>query len=628
MKRTFLAGAIFAVLFSPAFGDGLILKDGRKVIGRVVEKPDGYEVTVEGQVMGFPKEQVDRWIKSPKDILGEADKWVNDAKTIYAEAVEMKDDRAAETKFKEALPKVTAARERYAEARDFFPDGYPELDKQLVNIMKLMRLVRERIGSQIASGPAVVRPKEEPPPAPKVASKPVAPEPPQPPPVPAGSLREALTVLADPALRGDAGKREGARALFKEAWQKGGALAEAAAAGYLFLSRDDEEWGLVADVVTVKAGAAETTYRGRLVQKSETLSSLQLPDRKELRIRKAADGTHVTPPGGSEFKAVDVKVVPDQKSEGFQALQGAFASLPAEKLEQLSAPEVTAGVLQLVKKAKELRQKGTDPSAEALKLLAFGLASALIAQGGGKPLPQLDPAFKELGFEKSEYGAVWGEKAGLAVDDYQKWMTSGEFELAVVQFQSEYRSVADVSAQYALGLLMLMKALRDNRYYARAASQFEVSARNMGGSAREHFLALAKSIRTAAPCQACAGTHAINCSACKGKAKVTLECGGCGGSGAVNTFNGVKRCVRCNGGGYFRNVDCPKCKASGKVVCKARDCTKQTPRPTFESFADAYACPVCRNKGSVFKHVALPCPECAGIGLILQPKSDPAKLLK
>jgi hypothetical protein len=27
-------------------------------------------------------------------------------------------------------------------------------------------------------------------------------------------------------------------------------------------------------------------------------------------------------------------------------------------------------------------------------------------------------------------------------------------------------------------------------------------------------------------------------------------------------------------------------------------------------------------------HVAFPCTECSGIGLILQPKSDPSKLLK
>jgi hypothetical protein len=65
----------------------------------------------------------------------------------------MTDEKAADAKFREALPKVQKAREAYVDARELFPEGYPELDDQLVNIMKLMRLVRERIHSKMTDTP-------------------------------------------------------------------------------------------------------------------------------------------------------------------------------------------------------------------------------------------------------------------------------------------------------------------------------------------------------------------------------------------------------------------------------------------------------------------------------------------
>ncbi|HYF01653.1 MAG TPA: hypothetical protein VEJ18_22220, partial [Planctomycetota bacterium] len=252
-----------------------------------------------------------------------------------------------------------------------------------------------------------------------------------------------------------------------------------------------------------------------------------------------------------------------------------------------------------------------------------------LSKNKGAPTKDLEAAFKDLGFEKSEYGAVWGTKPGLAMDDYRKWLASGEYGLAIVQFQNDYRSVTEFPVKYALGLLHVFKALADNRAYNKAAAYLELTARSAptpGG--RDHLIALAKSIRSESPCMACAGTHEVNCSACKGKQRLNLQCGKCGGSGKLNSFNGVIACSVCKGQGYFRNVDCPKCKAKGKTECKARDCDKPVKPPTFDSFADAFKCGLCKGQGSLMRHVAYPCPECAGIGLIVQPKSDPSKVLK
>jgi hypothetical protein len=605
MPRRLSLLALAAALALPATADVLVLSDGRKLSGSVKEKPDGYEIVVEGQTLGFGKEDVARWVKSPKDLTADAEKSYEEAKKIYTEAVGIEDDKKAEARMREALPKVTKAREGYAEARDLFPEGHADLDAALVNVMKLMRLVREKLGSQIASGgappaaPPVVTPKEEPPPPPPAEVKPTA------------TPADAWMIVADPVRRADPGTREGARALLKS---QGGELAVAAG---IFLSRDDFAWGLVEDVVEVKGGG---TYRGRLQKRSDVLQVLVQDDRREVRIRKAADAVYVAPPGASETKAAEVKITAAAPSEAFGALQEYLTKLEP-------ASDVVGGLAALAARIKELKGKGAD--VDALVLFAAGHASGLLMASKGAPAKELEAVFKDLGWAKSEYGPVWGTSAALAMDDYRKWMASGEYGLAVVQFQSEYKAVPDLNVRYALGLLMVLKALADNRGYAKAAVYLELQARSAPTApSKEHLLALAKSVREASPCMACGGSNQVNCATCKGKIKINVQCGKCGGSGKINSLRGIVTCSGCAGQGTFKNVNCPKCKATGKVECKARGCDKPVKPPTFESFAEAYKCGLCRGQGGLLRHVASPCPDCAGIGLILQPKADPTKLLR
>lgn len=589
LRRSVLALLCLAL---PLGADVLVLNDGRKLSGSVKEKADGYEITVEGQTLAFNKEDVAKHIKSPKDLTGDAEKNYEDAKKIYIEAVDIQDEKKAEARFREALPKVVKAREAYAEARDLFPEGHPDLDEKLVNVMKLMRLVRERLTSQIAAGevrtpaaaePVVVVPKEAP-----VVPKPVVEA------KTTSSAAEAFAILVDPAKRADPAVREGARALFKAT------RGDFAMAGYVFLSRDDYEWGLVQDVADLKG----TLYKGRV--RGQTLIT---PEKREIQIK-------------------DAKVTTAVPSEAFTALQEYFKAADFAKIETLDDAAVAEGVKFLSLKSKELKGKGQD--VDVLGLFSGGLASALIAKNKGQATKELEASFKDLGWEKSEYGAVWGSKVGLAMDDYRKWMASGEYGLAVVQFQSEYKSVVELNVRYALGLLMTLKALADNRHYSRAASYLEVQSRTTSTNGqREHLLALAKSVRENSPCAACGGTAQVNCATCKGKVKINVQCGKCGGSGQINSLRGIVGCTGCNRQGTFKNVDCPKCKPTpGKVDCKARGCDKPVKPPKFESFADAYKCGLCKGLGSVLKHAAYPCPECSGIGLILQPKADPTKLLK
>jgi tetratricopeptide (TPR) repeat protein len=615
---------LLALAVSPARGDGLQLADGRMLSGRVVEKPDAYEVTVDGQTLTFAKEDVKRWVKSPKDVIGDADQQFEEAKKIFQEALQIADGKAAETRFRDALPKVQKARDAYAEARDLFPGGYPEIDAQLVNIMKLMRMVRDRMGSQFAgsAAPPTVNAKDAP--APVRPSVKVAPAPaPEPAPAAASTIAQAFAVLVDPAKRTDAARRRSAREAFAKVAAAPGPLRDLATAARILLSREEEEWGLCLDVVTVQGAGIAGTYEGRLDPRSETISVLLMADGRELRLRKEADGVYVTPPAGKESKATECRIEADRPGPALAAFQSAFAGLEPAALEAVG-DGLASGVVSLARATKELRGKA---DVEPLQLLAAGMASSLVARNGGEPVPALEPAFKDLGFEKSDAGSVWGDKASLAMDDYRKWIQAGEYGLAIVQFHNDYRSVQDLRVHYAMGLLYLFRALAENRNYTKAAGHFEGASRSIQGAAKDHFLAMAKSIRAESPCASCGGTHKINCSACKGKGKVNFLCGGCGGSGKVNTFNGVKACKVCAGKGRYVNEPCPKCKTTGKADCKARGCDRPVPKPTFESFAEAYKCQSCRGQGSLLKHVALSCDDCSGVGLILQPKADPAKLL-
>lgn len=624
--RIFIFLTLFCLGLPVAYGDGIILADGRKLSGRVVEKPDGFEVTVDGQTIGLAKSEVKRWLKSPKELLGDADRQVEEAKKLYSEAVVMSDEKAAEARFREALPKVQKAREAYVEARELFPEGYPELDSQLVNIMKLMRLVRERFHSQLVGSDAPVKVKEAPP---KPVSAPSASPMPDPaPPTAPSSIQAALAVLADAGLRGDPARRASAAAAFRKVSDGRTPLSDLATAGMIFLGKTDAQWGLLSDTLVVKGPAGQAEYRGRLEKRSDAISLMIQPDSREVRIRTSADGaTFITVPGNQEFKAAEVKITAGVRSESFEALEALFKRVDATKLEALDEAEISEGVKALAFKARNLRAKAQP--VDALTLLVAGASSALLAKRKGVPAPEIESAIRELGFEKSDFGSVWGTKASLAMDDYRKWIASREYGLAVVQFQSEYREVIDPRVRYATGLLLLFRALEDNRGYLKAATYLESAAQSVSSpTARDHFIALARSIRDEAPCNVCGGTHKVGCSACKGKKKLDLECTKCGGSGKINSFNGVIGCPGCKGQGRFHDVDCPKCKGTGLAECKARGCLRAVPRPSFESFADAYQCSSCRGRGSLMAHIAYPCGECDGVGLRVAPKSDPTKMLR
>jgi hypothetical protein len=218
---------VFGVLFllsSTLMADVAILKDGSRVGGKVVEKPQHWEITTEGGLRTYLKEEVEKIIKDPKDLLGDVDKVLADAKTGYTNAVAMAEGPDRNALLKDSIAKVDAARAAISSTRELFPeDKYADLDQKLMQVMQLKRLLRDRLHSEFAGRPDVARPVVN---------------------TPSATLEEAFSTLLDPAKRSDAAKRASARESFRIQRAMHPEIYELATAAMLFLSRSDAEWNL------------------------------------------------------------------------------------------------------------------------------------------------------------------------------------------------------------------------------------------------------------------------------------------------------------------------------------------------------------------------------------------------
>src|SRR5688572_26502009 len=161
------------VLCAPLGADVLVLKNGAKVSGRVADKETHYEVVTDAGLRTFLKDEVERHLGEPSELLGDADGLLDQAKQDLAglDAVPLSERNA---RMREAIAKATGARQAYAEARELFPeDRYARLDKKLMETMQLLRLLRDRVSSDMAAGGAAPRAAADP-----EAVPPVEPEPP------------------------------------------------------------------------------------------------------------------------------------------------------------------------------------------------------------------------------------------------------------------------------------------------------------------------------------------------------------------------------------------------------------------------------------------------------------------
>lgn len=268
--------------------DALLLKNGTVVGGKISTKPTHYEVTAEEGLRTYLKEEVDKVITDPRHFLGDADQSIEEAKAAFKELES--NPAGGNAKVRNAVAKLTQARAAYATAREYFPDDkWADLDKQLMQIMMLMRLLRDRMGSEIAKGGiAAGAPRAEgvkaPPPAPAPAYVPAR-------------VDDAIAIIVDAAKRGDPAQRTSARALFTEQRRLAPAIYDLATAAALYLSKSDADWKLTGS--TQKA-FEEYITRGWLmdlkdIKPEANLNAAKFLAEKAAAIRKAEPAAGVDP---------------------------------------------------------------------------------------------------------------------------------------------------------------------------------------------------------------------------------------------------------------------------------------------------------------------------------------------
>jgi hypothetical protein len=433
-----------------------------------------------------------------------------------------------------------------------------------------------------------------------------------------------MAVLRDAEKRTPEGTTY-AREVFQKCWDGGQAPSELAGAYLVFLKRSERDWRLRATSVEVQGPEGTQKYSGNLVRKSDILSILIIEKHQELRIRRDGRDWLITPPGGTEFKAAACKILEGEPTQALRALEEYFRSPATADIEKLTDRDHCAAAATLATAIKTLR--ATDPGApvEALVLLCAGHIGEVLRSPAGRTLTQVDDAIRDLGLQKAKDGSRAGTREGLAIDELHRWLASGEYELGIVQSNQDFKPMGDFGVRYTHGLLLLVNAIARGRQYEKAYLYFETTAQQFPGKIGQHLQTLAKSIRIVAPCKVCDGSGKIRCNVCLGKGKADFQCNTCGGSGKVQTMKGVFACKGCNGQGGWKDHDCPKCKATGKIDCKARACTKVASPPSFQDVAEAQACGLCQSRGTFLRSVALVCPDCQGVGMFLRPKKDPSK---
>lgn len=216
---------LLALLSSTLTADVAILKDGNRVSGKIVEKGNVVEITTDAGLRAYSKDEIDRIVKNPAELLGDVDRVLSQAKDDYQAALTLPDGPDKNARLRDTIGRVDVARAALSSTRELFPeDKYADLDQKLMQVMQLKRLLRDRLhsdfGTRVVNGPSF---------GPSPSSV---------------SLEEAFSTLFDPGRRSDPGKRVMARETFRIERANHPEIYEVATAAMLFLSRSDADWNL------------------------------------------------------------------------------------------------------------------------------------------------------------------------------------------------------------------------------------------------------------------------------------------------------------------------------------------------------------------------------------------------
>jgi hypothetical protein len=314
-----------------------------------------------------------------------------------------------------------------------------------------------------------------------------------------------------------------------------------------------------------------------------------------------------------------------------KALQEYFAKPWIKDAVKLSPADHLEAAAWIAGQIAALRK--TEPAANVEALALFGAGHL----GHASPGSDADRVAKALGF--AVQNGVAGTIEGFAVRDLDAWINTGDFDLAALAFVKEFREIDSPAIRFVWAYALTCTAQAKKKGFDRPVAALNTIAA-VAGAVREHFAALARSIKAAAVCSNCLGEGKLRCTNCHGVKEVRFPCAKCGGKGKhqppglvippggggfrrfQNTF---EKCLQCKGTGFEKVIRCEKCK-EGYLTCKQCD-GKQKQAPDFSDICGVAPCPDCEGDGCIFRNIRWVCPSCLGLGKKLTPKADPGKIL-
>jgi hypothetical protein len=219
----------FLLLCTTLLADVAVLKDGRKLSGKIVDKGSHYEITTDVGLRTYLKEEVERLITSPREILGDAEKQYEEAKAAFSEAKKLEAGPDRNATLKDALAKLKVASAAYIAARELFPESkYDDLDQKLSLVMQLTRMLRGEVTHDGVSTPGVGSRGDR---STLVETRPLP-----------ADLGSAFATLSDPARRSNPDMRVVARETFRSQRANYPTIYELATAAMIYLSKPDADW--------------------------------------------------------------------------------------------------------------------------------------------------------------------------------------------------------------------------------------------------------------------------------------------------------------------------------------------------------------------------------------------------
>jgi hypothetical protein len=595
--------AVWAVFLCTALAaDVVVLKDtGEKVGGRVTDKGGHVEVQTEQGLRTFLKDEIERIVTNPAEFLGDADAQFEQAKQDFQKIAAAGGDQNALVR--EAVGKLTKAREAYAGARELFTeDKHSNLDQKLVQVMQLMRLLRERMGSEIARSSSSARPA--PPPAP--------------------SVEQVVASVFDPAKRSDPAVRKAARDAFLA--QRASGAYDLSTAAALYFSRTDAEWRL-----TGAALAAAQEYFGKP----------WLRDALKLDAAKHQEAVGWLADRIAAVRKADAAASVDAL---LLFAAGHLGQLPmgpeAEKLAKALGFLVANGV------AGTAEGLAVRDLAGWLRTGEFALAhQAFVSEHRHKtdtPAVRFvwSVALLQLVLERKKgYDRPVGAFAGLrapeaAVNDHVAALVKSIRAVTPCPMCAGDGWLRCTNCHGQKTIYFICKVCSGARVRKNSAGS-EILCIPCRGTGLEKKLECGKCNHgffdcpkcKLPDCKPCGSSARTPCATCKGHKVLKPPCGPCQGTGLDRMGGGGGRgylCLTCKGAGHLPVQKCAACP-NGFIDCGS--CEPMRKPPVLEDIADARDCGLCEGRGTPFRGVALTCRSCYGLGRKLAPKADPAKVL-